>query len=42
VTVAGSSHFVLFDEPRLFDLAPARVVAPALATGTSQTGSDER
>jgi hypothetical protein len=22
VTVPGSSHFVLFDEPRLFDLAP--------------------
>jgi hypothetical protein len=26
VTVRGSSHFVLFDEPRLFGLAPARVV----------------
>jgi hypothetical protein len=24
VTVPGSSHFVLFDEPRLFDLPRAR------------------
>jgi hypothetical protein len=30
-------------DPEPFEgLAAARVVAPALATGTSQTGSDER